>query len=156
MKPKIHRKELMDKDSIWNAVITVASEYDLSDKDTVLKEAFLVFQYYSEMESGGHEILLNWAGTYIEEVGIENYVNELSAVLEKIGAHDYALMEKKYGQELWSLYMALENGEDQEEAFFRVIQEADNEYHRLNRKLDTLLEAYFVDIHTDVIEVIEN
>ncbi|WP_225229725.1 hypothetical protein [Sporosarcina quadrami] len=59
MKPKMTRKDLLDNDNIWNAIISVISEGDLSTKDTVLNEAFIVFQYYSELESGGHETLLN-------------------------------------------------------------------------------------------------
>lgn len=158
MKPKIkmNREDLLDKDDIWNAVVSVVCECDLPSKDTVFTEAFIVFQYYSELESGGHESLLNWFGSYIEEISIESYFKELIAILEKIGAHDYAMIEKKYGQEMWRLHMALENGENKEDEFYNVIEKADDEYHKLNQKLDNLLETYFVSIHTDLIEVVED
>lgn len=156
MKPKMKRKSLLNKTDIWNAVTTVLSEYDLSTEDKNLNEAFIVFQYYSELESGGHESLFTWFEWYIEEVGIDNYLNELIGILEKIGAHDYAIIEKKYGQEMWRLYVALENDEIEEDEFYDVIEKANDEYHKLNQKLEELLETYFVTIHTDLIEVVED
>ena len=150
------RKNLLSKTDIWNAVITVLSEYDLSTDEKNLNEAFIVFQYYSELESGGHESLFTWFEWYIEEVGIDNYLNELIGILEKIGAHDYAIIEKKYGQEMWRLYVALENDEIEEDEFYDVIEKANNDYHKLNQKLEELLERYFVTIHTDLIEVVED
>jgi len=156
MKPKMNREDLLDKDDIWNAVVSIVSECDLPSKDTVLNEAFIVFQYYSELESGGHESLLNWFGSYIEEISIESYLKELIAILEKIGAHDYAIIEKKYVQEIWRLHLALEIGENKEEEYYNIIEKADNEYQNLNQKLDDLLETYFINIHTYLIEVVED
>ncbi|MGX2959637.1 DMP19 family protein [Peribacillus sp. JNUCC 23] len=156
MKPKMKRKSLLSKTDIWNAVTTVLSEYDLSTEDKNLNEAFIVFQYYSELESGGHESLFTWFEWYIEEVGIDNYLNELIGILEEICAHDYAIIEKKYGQEMWRLYVALENDEIEEDEFYDVIEKANDEYHKLNQKLEELLETYFVTIHTDLIEVVED
>lgn len=63
------------------------------------------------MESGGHESLWNWTSDHIEEVGINHYLEELIGVLEKIGANEYARIEKMYGEEMWRLYVALENNE---------------------------------------------
>lgn len=156
MKPKMTRKELLDTDNIWNAIITAISEVDLSTKDTVLNEALIIFQYYSELESGGHENLLNWLESYIEEISIEIYLNKLITILEKIGAHDYAMIESKYGQEMWRLYIALEKEEVEEDEFYNVIKKADDEYHKLNGLLEELLETYFVSIHTDLIDVVED
>ena len=156
MKPKMTRKELLDTDNIWNAIITAISEVDLSTKDTVLNEALIIFQYYSELESGGHENLLNWLESYIEEISIEIYLNKLITILEKIGAHDYAMIESKYGQEMWRLYIALEKEEVEEDEFYNVIKKADDEYHKLNGILENLLKAYFVSIHTDLIDVVED
>lgn len=146
----------MNNDDIWNAVITVLSESDLPTENKKLNEAFIVFQSYSELESGGHESLFTWFEPYIKEVGIDNYLNELIDILEKIGAHDYATIEKNYGQEMWELYVALENDKVEEDEFYSVIEKADDEYHQLNQKLQELLETYFVTIHTDLIEVVEN
>lgn len=156
MKPKMKRKELLDRNDVWNAVISVVCECEYPSEDTILNEAFIVFQYYSELESGGHESLLTWFGSYIEGISIDNYLNELIAILEKIEAHDYAIIEKKYGHELWSLYVALENNEHEEDQFYNIIEKADNEYHKLDRKLDKLLETYFISIHTDLIEIVED
>ncbi|MHA6259699.1 DMP19 family protein [Sporosarcina sp. CAU 1771] len=155
MKPKMTRNELVEKNDIWNAVLTVASECDPSTKDQVLKEAFIVVQYYSELESGGHESLLTWMESYIDEVGIDSYLAELIAILEKIGAQEYAYIVKKYGQEMWKLYIALEHNEIKEGDFYEVIEKADDAFHKLNRKLDDLLECYFIRIHTDLIDVVE-
>ncbi|WP_432352050.1 hypothetical protein [Sporosarcina sp. A2] len=66
-----------------------------------------MFQYYSELESVGHESFLTWSGSNIEVISIDSYLKQLMAVLEKIGAHDYAEIEKKYGEELCRLYVAI-------------------------------------------------
>lgn len=154
MKTKMKKSELMDRADIWNAVIFEISSHDFPTDDRLVHESFLVFQYYSEMESGGHEILLNWAQGYIQEVGITRYLKELTAALEKIGAPEYAQIEKKYGEQLFRLFMALENEEIEEEPFYEVIEEADEEYYALDGKLEQLMEAYFVDIHTELFEIV--
>ncbi|MEH6948802.1 hypothetical protein V7068_17385 [Bacillus sp. JJ634] len=156
MKPKMKRKNLLSKTDIWNAVTTLLIEYDYLTEDKNLYEAFIVYQYYSELESGGHESLFTWFKWDIEKVGIDNYLNELIGILEKIGAHDYAIIEKKYGKEMWRLYVALENDEIEEAEFYDVIEKANDEYYKLNQKLMELLETYFVTIHTDLIEVVED
>ncbi|MBO1511362.1 DMP19 family protein [Metabacillus bambusae] len=155
MKPIINRKDLLNKDDIWNAVIAVLSEYDYSTENRMAKEAYTVFQYYAEMESGGHESLFIWASDYIKEVGIALYLEELIGVLEKIDAHEYTKIEKIYGEEMWRLHMALENNEIDESEFYRVIEKADHDYYKLNDQLGKLLEDYFVNIHTDLIEVVD-
>lgn len=68
----MNRDDLMNNDDIWNEVIAILSEYDISTENKNLHEAFIVFQYYSELESGGHESLFTWFKSYIEEVGIHN------------------------------------------------------------------------------------
>lgn len=156
MKPRMKRKDLETKDDVWNAVIGVISENDFPSESKEVNEAWVVFYYYSEMESGGHEILLNWLGDYIKEVGIQQYQAQLINVLEKIGAHDYAVIERTYLEPMWNLYVALEQDETQEEDFISKVELADNEYHKENRKLDTLLERYFVKIHTELIDVVED
>ena len=49
----MNRNNSINIDGIWNAVITILAESDLSTENKSLKEAFIVFQYYSELESGG-------------------------------------------------------------------------------------------------------
>ncbi|MDN7227093.1 hypothetical protein QWY15_07245 [Planococcus sp. N064] len=154
MKKQIKKSELKDRSDIWNAVIFEITSHDFPAEEALLNECNLVFQYYSEIESGGHEILLNWTQQYIREVGIAHYLSELTAALEKIGATDYAQIEKTYGEKLWRLFTALENEEIEEEAFYEVIEKADEEYYALNGKLEQLLESYFVDIHMELFEVI--
>ena len=137
---------------IWNEVIQKVCSIDFPTENQALNEAFLVFQYYSELESGGHEALLNWWSEYISEVGITAYIKELTKVLEKIAAQEYAVILQKYGEEMWKNFVALENGEIDEYSFYQVVEKADREYYKLEDKLQHLLESYFVSIHTDIIE----
>lgn len=153
---KMNRTDLLNRVDIWNAVITVVCEYNFPTQNKIANETFTVFQYYSELESGGHESLFTWFSDHIKEVGIDNYLKELIAILEKINAHDYAVIMKKYGEEMWRMYVALENDEMVEDEFLNVIDKANNEYYKLNGKLEDLLETYFVTIHRDLIDVVED
>lgn len=92
----------------------------------------------------------------IEAVESEHYFQELITALEKIGAHDYARIEKTYGHELWSLYQALEHDEIKEDEFYSFIEKADDEYGRLDGKLEQALERYFIEHYPDFIEVVED
>ncbi len=141
MKPKMYRRDLVTKDDIWNAVVATISEYDYPTRNQTADETFLAFQYYAELESGGHESLLNWFSEHIEEVGITSYLDALVDSLEAVGAYDYAAIEKKYGQELWRKFKALENGESEDEAFYAVIEQADREYDQLDGRINELLET---------------
>lgn len=149
------RNALLSNTDVWNAVTKVLSEYDLSTEDILFNEAFIVYQYYSELESGGHESLFNWFEWYISKVGIEQYLHELISIFEKIAAHDYALIMKNYGKEMWRLFVALENGEINEDEFYLVIQKADSDYYKLNGELANLLAKYFIAIYTNLIDIIE-
>ena len=155
MKFKIKKKDLATNDDIWNAVIQVMVDYNSPIENGVANDTYIVYNYYSELESGGHEGLLNWFSWHIEEVGIDNYLKELTSILDNIGAEDYSKIERKYGGELWRLFQALENNEIEEDDFYKVIKEADSEYEKLNGKLGELLETYFVKIHTDIIDIEE-
>ncbi|MGE7835747.1 hypothetical protein [Viridibacillus arvi] len=68
-----------------------------------------------------------------------------------------------YGEEMWRLFLVLEHEEMDEDAFtemeqefYTVINKADDEYFNLSNQLEKLLESYFVKIHTDLFEVVEN
>src|SRR3712207_527239 len=156
MKPKMYRRDLLTTDDIWNAVVSAISEYDFPTRDETADTAFLAFQYYSELEGGGHVSLMTWFSEHVEEVGIANYLDDLVEALEAIGAYDYAAIEKKYGQEMWRKFKALENGEIEEGDFYAVIDRADREFDQLDGRIEELLEAYFVDVHTELIDVIRN
>ena len=123
MKPKMKRKDLMSKTDISNAVTNILISYDLSSKNDILNKAYIVYQYHCELESGGHETLFRWFGHHIKAMGIDDYSNTLIETLEEMGAHNYALIEKKYCKELWNLYIALyENDEIHEDEFYNVIE----------------------------------
>jgi len=83
-------------------------------------------------------------------------MNQLISILEEIGAHDYATIEKEYGEPLWRRCIALENDEINENEFTSLIEKADDAYYKLNGKLEALLEDYFVKIHTELIETIDD
>ena len=156
MKPRMERKDLMGKTDISNAVIDLLSKSNLSSEDYTLDKALIVYHYYSELESGGHESLFRWFGQEIKEMGIDNYLNKLIGVLEEIGAYKYAVIEKKYLKKMWGLYVALENDEIKEDEFYNVVEKATDEYYKLNGELRELLETFFVTIYTDLIEVVED
>lgn len=67
-----------------------------------LNKAINDYQFYTELESGGHESLFRWFGQHIKEMGIDNYLNKLIGTFEEMGAHNYALIEKKYCKEIWN------------------------------------------------------
>ncbi|RFB17311.1 DUF4375 domain-containing protein [Bacillus sp. HNG] len=142
---------MKNNDEIWNEVIQVICKIDFPSDNQTLNEAYLVFQYYSELESGGHEALLNWWHSYIEKVSIVTYIKDLTHILEKIGAQDYAVILQKYGEEMWQTFITLENGESNEEPFYQVIEKADQEYYNLEDKFQQLLESYFVKNHKNFI-----
>lgn len=155
-KPKIKKANLLNPDDIWNVVSDVLIEYGYSTENRIANEAFTVLQYYSEMESGGHESLFRWNSEHIEEIGITRYLEKLIGILEKIDAHEYGMIERKYGTEMWRLYVAIENDEIDEKEFYSIIDKADKEYYHLNEKLRGLIETYFMMIYPDIIEVIED
>ena len=145
----------MESNNVWNAVIDILSECDFPTKSSILNEAHIVFQYYSELESGGHESLFNSLSTQIEASGIGTYLKGIITALEKMGANDYAEIAGNYGEEMWRLFVALENDEIEETEFYRIIEKADDAYYELGGKLELLLEDYFVKVHTELIEAAE-
>ncbi|MGI2328993.1 DMP19 family protein [Planococcus sp. YIM B11945] len=156
MKPRMSRRDLIHTADIWNAVIDTISDYDYPTGNQIADDAYLAFQYYSELESGGHESLLTWFSEHVEEVGIINYIDELARVLETIGAHDYAVIEKTYGLVLWSKFKALENEQIEEAEFYAIVEKADSEYQQLDGVIQERMEAFFVDVHTELIDVTED
>lgn len=156
MKPKMNRSELKDNNDIWNAVNGVLSELDFPTGDQEVDDAFLVHQYYSEMESGGHEVLLNWWQDYIKEVGIKKYQDELATALVKIGAPEYGEIESSHLEELWKLQEALENDDTLEDDYYSKIELMDGAYYEQDGNLEKVLETHFLKIHTDLIDVVED
>lgn len=145
----------MESENRWNAVIDMLNECDFPTDSGLLNGAQTVFQYYSELESGGHESLFSSLSTYIEENGIGTYLKEVTEILEQIGAHDYAVIEHDYCVEIWQLYVALENDSIEASEFYTIIEKADDAYNQLDDKLEQLLTTYFVKIHRELTGVIE-
>ncbi|CEG21330.1 hypothetical protein BN1080_00237 [Planococcus massiliensis] len=155
MKPVMKRSELQNKEDIWNAVISAISNMDFPSGDPTADELSILFQYYSENESGGHEILLNWCSELIEEKGIDAYLEKLTLILEKIGAGEYAAIEQRYLKDIWQLYKELEQDERKEDAFLKAVQQADRAYQALGKQLENKMEVYFVDIYPKLIDIVE-
>lgn len=137
----------MTADDIWNAMVDLISGMDYPTGDAAKDEAFLLFQFYSAMESGGHESFLNLFEEDIEKVGPAVFFQGLIQSLTRIGGAAYAEIEKKYGLPLWQGYKALEDGGLEEEAFYVLIEKADKEYTALEPQMDRLLETYFEELH---------
>lgn len=153
---KMKKAELMNHYDIWNAMVSIMAEYNFPTENKTANKAYIIYTYYSEMESGGHEGLFHWFSWYIEDVGGHQYFTELIRILKEINADEYSLIEEKYGEKLWNLFQALENGEIPEEAFYSLNTKADIEYTQLSGKLGDLLEDYFVSIYRELIEVMED
>ncbi|MBD3107435.1 hypothetical protein IEO70_03575 [Bacillus sp. AGMB 02131] len=137
----------MSKTEIRSAVIQVLMEKEFPSESAITNEAHLVFQYYCEMESGGHEGLLRWKSQYIKDIGITVYLAKLTAILKKINAFQYAAILEEYGEEMWNLFVALEKGEIDEDQFYEIVHKADYRYYHLNDEIDFLIENYFSEIY---------
>lgn len=137
-----------DKITVWNQMVEALSVLDYPIGEQLLDDAFVVFHYYSEMESGGHEIFLNW---FSEEMRKTDFSKRLTSALEKIGAGRYAAIEREYGTVLLQKYMELDSGKGSEEEFYRMVEKADSAYYALAGQLGELLEVHFLNIHPKVI-----
>ena len=157
MKLKVNRSELQTNDDIWNAVLSAYGEYVFPTEDEEINDFIILFNYFCELESGGHESLFNWFSEQIEEMGIQAYVSRLTGLLEQVGAHKYAEVEKRYMEKLWSLFLAVENNTNEgiEEEFYLLIEKADSEYISLGGELSQLLESYAVETYTEIINIVE-
>ena len=97
---------------------------------------------------------------HIEVMGIQTYLYRLTKMLGKIGTHEYAEIEKNYIEELWRLFLAVENSrseelyENIEEEFYILIEKADSEYRNLGEELSERLINYATIIYTEIIEIV--
>ena len=142
-----------DASTIRNEVINILIKRDFPSNNQLLDEAHLLYQYNCELESGGHESFLRWQSQYIEEIGITAYLEKLIGILKKINAADYADILEEFGEKMWNLYLALENGEIHEDEFYEIIHEADKRYYGLEDKIYFLIENHFVELHAQVIDI---
>ena len=155
MKFKVVKSQLQHRDDIWSILADITVENAYPTTNPLLDEISIVFSYYSELESGGHESLTRWQYDQIVALGFETYLDKLTATLRKIGAVDYAVIEKDYLPDIWRIYHQLENGENMEEAFYVLVEKADKAYVALQDAIRPMLVEYAVDIHLQVIEPVE-
>lgn len=161
---KVKQSELQTNDDIWNAVLSAAYEkYSFPTDNEKKNDIFILFSYFCEMESGGHEALLNWFSETMQELGIQKYLSRLTKMLEQIGAKDYAEIEKGYLEEMLKRYLSIEksgfedpNFEKLEAEYLRVIERADEEYRNLEEQINERLYNYAVIIHEDVLEIVNH
>ncbi|MFC4409061.1 hypothetical protein ACFOZY_01285 [Chungangia koreensis] len=153
MKPNMKKSELKTKEDIWNAVIAVLSDTDYPSENDVANEAFLLFNYYSDMENGGHENLFNYNAETIDIIGIEKFLTQLTAALRNMNADEYAAILDRYGADMYQMFLGLEDGQVKEAEYYTVFEQADDAYQDLGGKINELLEDYFVKIHGDLIDV---
>ncbi|MER2261474.1 MAG: hypothetical protein ABS934_05615 [Psychrobacillus sp.] len=157
---KVSRSELQTNDDIWNAVLSVAYvNYPFPTEDEKKNDIFILFSYYSEMESGGHEALLNWLSETMQEMGIPKYVSRLTKMLKLIGAYDYAVIENSHLEEILNRYVAIENSgledpdfEKLEAEYLTVVERADKEYRNLDEQINECIYNYAVIIHEELLE----
>lgn len=152
IKRKMKKSTLQQEGAVFNTItdLLVANRYPTDN--ALVNEANLMYQYYCELESGGHESLLNWQAEEILAEGIEHYLEVLTTALKKIGATDYAAILETYGIRLWMYHKAVETGAMDEEPFYEIVQQANKEYYALNDAIRKLIEQHFNDIHTEFIE----
>lgn len=113
---------MQTNDDIWNAVLSAYGEYIFPSDDEKRNDFLILFNYFCELESGGHESLFNWFPEHIEEMGIQTYLNRLTIMLEKVEAHEYAEIEKNYIEYIWRLFLAVENSKS-EEPHYEILEE---------------------------------
>ena len=163
MKLQVNKSELQTNDDIWNAVLAAYVEYVsvFPTEDEKINDFIILFNYYCELESGGHESLLNWFSEHIEAMGIQTYLHRLTNILEKIGASNYAVIEKNYLEELWRAFLSLETSSEDpifkslEVEFYDLIEKADAAYFNLDQELSELLSDYATKYHEVIMEIVE-
>ena len=152
MKIKVNKKDLMNEDDAWGAVLTAGTSIKgYKDAD----DFFLTLNYLNELESGGHGGLITWSSDIIEELGIHTYIKRLTAMLEKLGAPEYAAIERQYLEELWRLNRAMENGEAVMDTYDELIEKSDEKYWQLGERLLDLMRDHSLIIFKEHIDVVE-
>lgn len=127
------------REEIWNAIVEKISDIDYPTKYPVTNHAYIMFQYYSQMESGGHEDVLNWL---FNEKKIDHPLAVLINSINEAQAKSYTAYLEVKGQEMWELFQLLKRGEEQEEAFSLMVQQADEAYWNINT-FQQIVEKYF-------------
>lgn len=153
-KIQIPRAQVSSNEAIWNELSNVAIQQYFPTNNDLLDELSIFVLYFNEMESGGHEAVLNWTKERIEAFGFHNYVHVLSSTLEKIGAPALAEVEKRLAPLYWPLYHQLEAGEIDEEPFYEVIEQADQAYFEINEHFRNMAMNYFLSIYEQVFDIV--
>lgn len=157
---KIKRSEILTNDDIWNAVLAAYGNYSFPTENEKMNDFYILFNYFCEMESGGHESLLNWFSQPIQQMGTHEYLRRLAIMLEQIGANDYAEIEKAYLKEMVNIFEVIEsrgfegpNYESLEADFIKIIEKADKEYRNLDEQINAQIYKYALIIYKEVLEL---
>jgi hypothetical protein len=155
MKITGNKNDLLDEGNAWEAVMSADSTINGPGGYKNVHDYFIALNFLNELESGGHVSLVTWSSDIIEELGIHTYIERLTGMLEKVGAPEYAEIERQYAEKIWVLNKALEDGKDVMEEYDRLIEEADKKYWQLGDRLLERMKAYAVVICKELIEVVE-
>lgn len=147
MKKKISKQLLQTRTDISNAMIDILSTMNLPAMDTITTKAVIVYQYYSELESGGHENLFQWYNEDIKAITPKRYLALLVETLEEIGAPEYAALELQYGPRLWELYEKMQTDDQYEDEFYELSEQATQRYYQIENSIRDRLDDYFVEIY---------
>jgi hypothetical protein len=151
-----NNSELQQQQIIYNQVTERLIGINFPSDFPRLNKAHLLVIYHNELESGGHESFLNWQQNTVRQIGIQPYMKDLVAALQEIGAKDYANVIEQFGEHMWNLFEALENGEIDESLFYEVIELADQAYFKLNGAIRDLLEVYLLKHSKQLLEELDN
>lgn len=155
MKIPIAKAKLAQPDLIWQELTEVIIHHQYPSEHALLDQMSIVYLYYSEMESGGHEAVFNWQYEQIVAYGFNMYYDVLTSTLKQIGAADYAAIVEKYLPSLWDTYNALEQNDQLADAFYVQVEIADKAYNQLHDAIRPILEKTAIKVYLDVFEPIE-
>ena len=124
----ISKKDALTREGRYNVVADFIVSHTYPSENKMLDDSWLIFNYYNELASGGHEGYLTWTAGPICETDIRSFYDALIHTLQEIGATELADLERTYGILLWEKYHALENGEIEEDEFYDIVQIADQAY----------------------------
>lgn len=136
------------KEDIWNAIVEKISDIDYPTHHPLINHAYILFQYYSQMESGGHEDVLNWL---INQKKVDQPLEALRNTFLEASATSYAAIIEKYGPKMVEHFQMLEQNQPHEEDFYQEVKRADVAYWNLN-DFHQIVEKYFYKHCEDLLQ----
>lgn len=151
----ISKKDVLTSAERYNAVADFIVSHTYPSENKMLDDSWLIFNYYNELASGGHEGYLTWTAGPILETEIYPFYDALIHTLQEIGATGLAELERTYGILLWQKFHALENGEIEEDEFYDIIQLADQAYFEYEKMFIDKMWAYAEKLFPKLFTVVD-